>query len=65
MRDRSTGVTRRVSVGPRGAQANRDSFTPVDLRGRPLRGVPLEGSNLVAGTRNVTTTCSCGTESPR
>ena len=49
VRDRSAGVTRRVSVGPRGAQANRESYTEsISADGRYV-AFHSRASNLVAG----------------
>ena len=46
VRDRVAQVTRRVSVGPGGAQANHHSYDPTMLRGRPVRRVLVVGVEL-------------------
>ena len=65
VRDREAHVTRRVSVGPGGAQANGDSFGPAISARRPVRGVRL-GRVEPGGRRHQRhrTTCSCGTAGP-
>ena len=61
VRNLRTGVTRRVSVGPGGAQANNESADPaISAHGRYVVFSSF-GSNLVAGTPTTPTTCSCGT----
>ena len=52
VRDRKTHVTRRVSVGPGGAQANSASFDPaISADGRYV-AFSSDASNLVAGDTN-------------
>ena len=57
----ASGVTSRASVGPGGAQANKNSLNPaVSSNGRYVVFVSA-ASNLVAGDTNEWKTCSCGT----
>ena len=54
-------VTRRVSVGPGGAQASDASFAPaISAQGRHVAFYSW-APNLVTGDTNDTPTCSCGT----
>jgi hypothetical protein len=54
VRDRKVQVTRRVSVGPGGQQANGDNFEPaISAHGRFV-AFTSEASNLVAGDTNAT-----------
>ena len=48
----AAGVTRPVSVGPGGAAGQRGQRRAYDLRRRPVRGLPVTASNLVAGDTN-------------
>ena len=52
VRDRKTHVTRRVSVGPGGAQANNQSFGPAFSAGGRHVVFESDASNLVAGDTN-------------
>ena len=61
VRDRQTGTTRRVSVGPGGVQGNSSSFDPaISADGRFVAFISA-ASNLVPGDTNDRTTCSCAT----
>ena len=52
VRDRRTSVTRRVSIGAAGAQANGESFHPVISGDGRYVAFPSFASNLVAGDTN-------------
>ncbi len=52
VRDRLAGVTRRVSVGPGGRQANRSSYFPSISAGGRYVAFSSVASNLVAGDTN-------------
>ena len=54
MRDRKRHVTRRMSVGPGGAQANSDSYAPAISAGGRYVAFSSYASNLVAGDTNNT-----------
>ena len=60
------GVTRRVSVGPGGAQANSDSFEPAVSAGGRYVAFNSDASNLVAGdTNDATGRVRAGPQDPR
>jgi hypothetical protein len=52
VRDRSAHVTRRVSVGPAGAQADSDSYEPVISANGRYVAFGSDATNLVAGDTN-------------
>ena len=54
VRDRGTATTRRVSIGPNGQQANRDSYSPAISADGPQVAFESYASNLVAGDTNDT-----------
>ena len=55
VRDRQTGTTQRVSVGPRGAKGDADSFDPAISAGGRFVAFTSWASNLVPGDTNDTT----------
>ena len=63
VRDRRTGTTRRVSVGPGGVQGNGDqrSFVPAISADGRFVAFNSDASNLVPGDTNRSSTCSSAT----
>ena len=52
VRDRQTGTTRRVSVGPGGVQGNGDSFGPAISADGRFVAFDSDATNLVPGDTN-------------
>ena len=61
VRDRQTGTTERVSIGPGGVQGDgRSSVPSISADGRFV-AFTSSASNLVPGDTNGEATCSCAT----